>query len=147
MIAFTHFLTDGHMERKMKTRGRVINGGRAVGLAFVLDVPFSFIGDFDPDTGNLTVIGHPLFGESLANKVLVCPTGKGGTIAPFIAYQAKTKGTAPAAILCKKVEPILCESALAIDIPILDSLGDDALEQIKTGQLVRIENDEISVGD
>lgn len=131
----------------MKMKGRVINGGNASGEALVLDVPFSFIGDFDPETGNITILNHPLFGKSLANKILVCPTGKGGTIAPFIAYQAKKKGNAPAAILCKKVEPILCESALAIDIPILDSLSEDPVEHIKTDQLISIENDEVSVGE
>jgi predicted aconitase with swiveling domain len=130
----------------MKMKGRVINGGNASGEALVLDVPFSFIGDFDPETGKITILNHPLFGKSLANKILVCPTGKGGTIAPFIAYQAKKKGNAPAAILCKKVEPILCESALAIDIPILDSLSEDPVECIKTGQFISIENDEVSVG-
>ena len=105
------------------------------------------IGDFDPETGKLTILNHPLFGKSLANKILVCPTGKGGTIAPFIAYQAKKKGNAPAAILCRKVEPILCESALAIDIPILDSLSEDPVEHIKTGQFISIEKDEVSVGE
>ena len=129
----------------MKMKGRVINGGNASGEALVLDVPFSFIGDFDPETGKLTILNHPLFGKSLANKILVCPTGKGGTIAPFIAYQAKKKGNAPAGILCRKVEPILCESALAIDIPILDSLSKDPVEHIKTGQFISIENDEVSV--
>jgi predicted aconitase with swiveling domain len=123
----------------------MINGGNASGEALVLDVPFSFIGDFDPETGKITILNHPLFGKRLANKILVCPTGKGGTIAPFIAYQAKKKGNAPAAILCKKVEPILCESALAIDIPILDSLSEDPVEHIKTGQFIVIENNEVSV--
>lgn len=131
----------------MKMKGRIINGGNASGEALVLDVPFSFIGDFDPETGNITILNHPLFGKSLANKILVCPTGKGGTIAPFIAYQAKKKGNAPAAILCRKVEPILCESALAINIPILDSLSKDPVEHIKTGQFITIENDEVSVGE
>jgi predicted aconitase with swiveling domain len=131
----------------VKIKGRVINGGNASGEALVLDVPFSFIGDFDPDTGNITILNHPLFGKSLANKILVCPTGKGGTIAPFIAYQAKKKGNAPAAILCKKVEPILCESALAIDIPILDSLSEDPVLRIRTGQFISIEDDEVSVAE
>jgi predicted aconitase with swiveling domain len=131
----------------MKIKGRIVNGGNVAGEAIVLDAPFSFIGDFDPDTGKLTIPNHPLWGESLADKILVCPTGKGGTIAPFIAYEAKKKGCAPAAILCRKVEPILCESALAMDIPLLDSFGEDIVERIKTGQFVTIENDEVSVDE
>ena len=129
----------------MKIKGRVINGGNATGEALVLDVPFSFIGDFDPDTGKLTILGHPLFGKSLANKILVCPTGKGGTIAPFIAYRAWKNGNAPLAILCEKVEPILCESALVINIPILDSFDANPVEKIMSGQHVSINNDEVEV--
>lgn len=131
----------------MKMKGRVINGGKASGEALVLDVPFSFIGDFDPDTGKLTIPNHPLSGESIADKILVCPTGKGGTIAPFIAYQAKKEGNAPAAILCAKVEPLLCESALTIDIPILDCFSESPVRTIKTGQSLRIEEDWVYVED
>lgn len=129
----------------MKMKGRVINGGDAAGEAFVLDIPFSFIGDFDPDTGCLTVEGHAQFGKSMAGKILVCPTGKGGTIAPFIAYKAMKNSTAPAAILCETAEPILCESAIAINIPVIDSLGKRLLTAIQNGQTVTIRGDEIMV--
>lgn len=131
----------------MRLKGRVINGGKVKAEAVVLDVPFSFIGDFDPDTGKLAIEGHSLCGESLANKILVCPTGKGGTIAPFIAYQAWQKGNAPAAILCEEAEPLLCESAIAIDIPILDCFDENPVETITTGQSVSINNDEVIVGE
>jgi len=129
----------------MKMKGRIINEGNAKGEAVVLDMPFSFIGDFDPDTGSLTIPNHPLSGKSIGNKILVCTTGKGGTIAPFLAYQAKENNNAPAAILCRKVDPILCESALAIDIPILDSFNKDPVKFIKTGQFIIIDGDEITV--
>jgi predicted aconitase with swiveling domain len=131
----------------MKLKGRVINGGNVRGEAFVLDTAFSFIGDFDPDSGKLAIQGHPLFGKSLAGKILVCPTGKGGTIAPFIAYRAWKKGNAPLAILCQKAEPILCESAITIGIPILDNFSDSPVEKIKTGQLLSINQDEVTVGE
>jgi hypothetical protein len=36
---------------------------------------------------------------------------------------------------------------LAIDIPILDSLSKDPVENIKTGQFIVIENDEVSVAE
>jgi predicted aconitase with swiveling domain len=130
----------------MRMTGRVINQGRATGQAVVLDVPFSFIGDFDPDTGRLLMQGHPLEGQELAGKVLVIPNGKGGTIAPFIAYAAKKKGNAPAAILCDRIEPITCESAITIDIPLLVSSGENFTSAIRTGQLVAIDGAEINIG-
>jgi len=107
---------------------------------------FPGIGDFDAATGNLEVKGHPLQGTSLAGKILVCTTGKGGTIAPFIAYQAKEAGKAPAAILCDNADPILCESALVIGIPLLDRLTPSPVKSITSGQNVRISGDEVIVG-
>lgn len=131
----------------MKLKGRVINSGQVQAEALVLDVPFSFIGDFDPDTGEVTIEGHPLSGQNLANKILVCPSGKGGTIAPFIAYRAKQKGVAPVGILCRKADPLLCESALAINIPILDSFDEDPVSCIKTGMSVTINHDTVEASD
>ena len=129
----------------MKITGRVINSGDVRGTAVVLDGPFSFIGDFDAASGTLVMEGHPLHGETIAGKILVCSTGKGGTIAPFIAYQAKLAGTAPAAILCEKADPILCECALVIDIPILDGFDPAPAASIATGQQVSIEGAEVGI--
>lgn len=127
-------------ERKI-IKGRVINSGTAEGEAFVLKDPFSFIGDFDPDTGVLTQDNSPLYGKELANKILVCPTGKGGTIAPFIAFNAKQNGKAPLAILCNKVEPLIAESAITINIPILDSFDQEPVHCISNGQKIKIAED------
>lgn len=129
----------------MKLTGRLINGGKAEGPAVVLENPFSFIGDFDPDTGKLVMAGHPLHGQSLANKILVCPTGKGGTIAPFVAYNAKKAGNTPVGILCNKAEPITCESAITIDVPMLDQLNRNPVDVISSGQWVIIENNEVTI--
>lgn len=129
----------------MNLKGRVINIGRASGTALVLDFPFSFIGDFDPGTGSIVVEKHPLKGATVAGKILVCPTGKGGTIAPFIAYQAMQANNAPVAILCQKADPMLCECALIMDIPILDGFEQDIVKAIRTGQHVRIDTSLVMV--
>jgi hypothetical protein len=55
----------------MKMKGRVINGGNASGEALVLDVPFSFIGDFDPETGKITII--PFSGKAWPIKFWFAP--------------------------------------------------------------------------
>ncbi len=129
----------------MKMIGRVINGGTAEGEAFVVKSPFSFIGDFEPKTGQLEVKGDPLYGESMANKILVCPTGKGGTIAPFIAYEAWKNGNAPIAILCLEADSILTECALVINIPILDGFDKSTFSSIEAGQIVSIVGNEVLI--
>ena len=129
----------------MKLKGREINPGQVSGQALVLDAPFSFIGEFDPQTGQLVLEGHPLNGQSLAGKVLVCPSGKGGTIAPFIAYQAKQNGTAPIAIVCEQVDPMLCECALVLDIPMADSFAQSPVQILETGQTVHVSGGELTI--
>ena len=122
----------------MRITGKALNGGYAKGEAVVLDVPFSFIGDMNPYTGELTMIGHPLFGTSLKNKVLVIPTGKGGTIAPYIAYYAQKNGNAPVALLCNKADFLTLESALTINIPVMEDFSADITTQINTGSQVEV---------
>jgi predicted aconitase with swiveling domain len=126
-------------EQKMKLiKGRVINGGNVKGQAVVFSAPFSFILNFDPITGNLKS-GYPTAGESLVGKILVCPGGKGGTVDPYVAYEGKQRGTAPLAILCQAAEPIIAISAITIDIPLLDNLNADIVNEIKTGDYIEID--------
>jgi predicted aconitase with swiveling domain len=119
-------------------KGRVINGGVAKGEAIVLNVPFSFIGDFNPLTGVFSK-GHPMEGASLAGKILVCSTGKGGTVAPYVAYEAMKRHTAPVAILCQRADPILALSAITIDIPMMDRFEGDITEEINTGDRLQVD--------
>ena len=129
----------------MMLQGRVINGGVASGEALVLQEPFSFIGDFDPETGLLNIPKSGLADQSIADKILVFPTGKGGTIAPWMAYEAAKNKTAPVAILCQEAEPITCEVAITIDIPLLDSFEANIIETLKTGQKLKIDGNTVSI--
>lgn len=130
----------------MKLLGRqLIEGADVAGEAFVVDFPFSFIGDFDIETGALLVENHPLFGQSMAGRILVCPEGRGGTMGPFATYEAKKKGTAPAAILCNKIDPVILEGAIASDIPMLAQFDRDIVEALKTGQWISVKGREVDV--
>lgn len=122
---------------KRVLKGRVVNGGSVSGKAIVINIPFSFIGDFDLSSGCLSK-GHPMEGKSLAGKILVCPTGKGGTVAPYIAYEAMKKKFAPIAILCQKADPILALCAITIDIPMMDRFEGDITNLISTGDQVQV---------
>lgn len=129
----------------MKMIGRIINTGVAKAEAFVLKTSFPFVGDFDPKTGQLEVKDEPFYRASMAKKVLVCPTGKGGTMAPFIVYDAWKIGNAPAGILCLKADSILCECALVINIPILDGFDKTIFSSIKIGQIISITSKEVFI--
>lgn len=120
--------------------GHIINKGKAEGYAIVINTPFSFIGDFEPTTGKLLM--SEKMGENVKGKVLVCPTGKGGTLGPYVAYDAMIRGTAPAAILCEKADPILALSAITIDIPMIDNFAKNLLKECCTDDYIKVNGDE-----
>ncbi|MGI0119827.1 aconitase X swivel domain-containing protein [Zooshikella sp. RANM57] len=127
----------------MNVNARMLNGGYVQARAFVVNQAFSFIGDFNPQTGTLLIPGHALSGKCMAGKVLVCPCGKGGTMAPFVLYEAHQRGLAPAAIFCDNVDPILLESAMIIDIPIFDRFETSVVELFHYNQFITINDESI----
>jgi hypothetical protein len=62
-------------------------------------VPISFLSGVDPETGTIVEKGHPLYGQSIAGKVLAFPYGKGSTVGSYILYALSRSGNAPAAII------------------------------------------------
>lgn len=123
----------------MKLKGRTINEGTAEGEAIVSKVAFSFLGDFDPQTGKTPVKGSDLGGRSLTNKIFVFPTGKGSTVGPYVAYKGKKNGTLPKAMICTAAEPVVVLGALIADIPMIDRLNMDPVEVIRTGDYVKVD--------
>lgn len=122
-------------------KGRPLNPGKAKGEALVFQTPFSFIGDMSPLTGEITMARHPNFGMNLKDKVLVFQTGRGGTIAPFILYQAVKNGVGPCAILCDHADMLTLECALTVDIPIFDDFGEKITEALSNVDTVELEPD------
>ena len=119
---------------------RVINKGNVKGQAMVLNRPFSFIVDFEVSSGNIKV-DSSRGAESVAGKILVCPSGKGGTVDPYIAYEGKKNGTAPLAILCQEADPIIALSAITADIPIMDRPDEDIIREIKSGDSIEMDGE------
>lgn len=88
-------------------RGFVVAAGSAHGEALVADVPLSFWGGFDPDTGVIIDQRHPLVGHKAAGRVLLLPSGRGSCSGSGVLLEAIRNGTAPAAILTSHLDPII----------------------------------------
>jgi predicted aconitase with swiveling domain len=125
----------------MKLKGHKINGGRAEGEAIVCTDAFSFLGDFDPVTGNCLIKTPGLEGKSMIDKVLVCPTGKGSSRGPLNTYRAMKLDKSPRAIVCIEAEPVLAAAAMVANMPMVDRLDKNPLEVIKTGDWVKVDGD------
>jgi predicted aconitase with swiveling domain len=119
--------------------GHAVNPGKAEGEAVVTRIPFSFLGELDPETGTVPVPGHDLFGRHLAGKILITPTGKGSSAGPVIAWRAMKAGTIPGAIICIEREPILAAAAMTADIPMVDRFDKNPLEAIENGDYLKVD--------
>jgi hypothetical protein len=103
----------------MEIRGKCIVPGIVIGNSVVSLEPISFLGDIDPNTGNIIAEGHPLNGLSIAGKVFSFPFGKGSTVGSYVIYQLFKNGKAPAAIINKEAETIVAVGAIISGIPMI----------------------------
>ena len=133
--------------RKMKLSRILCNpllSGVASGPALVTSQPICFWGGLDPKTGIITVRGHELKGQNVAGTVFVFPTGKGSSTTSAILLESVRCGTAPAAIVNLKTEPMIVIGAIIAEklydsvIPIVDTPEQDPIKVIKSGEWVEV---------
>lgn len=96
----------------------------------------------DPETGEVIEKNHPLKGRSIAKKVLVLQSGKGSSVVQVDGfYQLSVKGTLPAGIIVREIEPVLVSAAVVLETPMVDRLQLDPFEAISDGDWVEIDTE------
>ena len=118
---------------------RNISKGKASGELIVSDEGISFLGGVNPETGEVIYPNHELKGQSIKDKILFIPGGKGSTVGSYVIFQMKKNNTAPRAIICLKAEPIIATGAIMSDIPMVDSPSE--VEELVNGQMVEVDSD------
>ena len=119
-------------------KGRMISPGTAEGVAIVSTEPIGFYGGIDIKTGIVIEKDHPLEGESVKNKILIFPCGKGSTVGSYVIYGLKKNGVAPAGIINKETETIVATGVILAGIPCVDQID---IEKIKDGDTVLLDAD------
>ena len=109
------------------------------GEALVSPEGFSARYDLDRATGVISRESHPLYRQSLAGKVFVCPVAKGGFATSWALYDLRARGLAPAALLFGWANPVMVQGAVLAGIALMDQLEPDPQEVIRTGDWVRVE--------
>jgi len=123
-------------------KGRIIYNGKAEGEALVTEMPISFYGGVDPNTGIVLEKGHQLNGQSVKGKILVFPQGKGSTVGSYTLYRMKKNGSAPAGMINIECETIVAVGAIISEIPTIDKID---ICKIKTGDRLSIDRDIVSL--
>ncbi|MFQ5966309.1 MAG: aconitase X swivel domain-containing protein [Acidimicrobiia bacterium] len=130
----------------MESDGRTLVAGMASGSALVLEEPLSFWGGLDAETGEVIDRHHPQNGSVVTGKVVVMPHGRGSSSASAVLAEAIRLETAPAAVVMRKVDPIVMLGSLVagelygLVCPVV-VIPSTQYEQIATGDWVEIVDD------
>ena len=122
-------------------KGHKVVKGKAEGEALVSDKPFAFMGLVDMTTGVVIEKGSPLYGKSIAGKILVFPLAKGSTANSSTMYELVRVGIQPKAIINLRADAAQVSGAIIGNIPMVDNLDGNPIELIKTGDHVELDAD------
>ena len=122
--------------------GRVIYAGKARGDVLKSEMPISFFGGVDSETGVIREPDHPLLGQSIAGKILVFPHAKGSTVGSYILYALKKNGAAPAAMILDECETIVAVGAIISEIPTIDQIS---VDRLMTGDGIKIDGRDVII--
>jgi predicted aconitase with swiveling domain len=127
---------------KTLQRGEVISEGSGIpsqnewfvsGKALVTDVPITYLGYVNRDTGIIEEPGHPLDGYSIENTILIYPKGSGSTVAPFVLMGLIYTGKGPKAIINNDVCPLTLPACSLLNLPYAYGMSKDLCIEINTG--------------
>ena len=116
-----------------------IIGGCGEGEALVSHEPICFYLT-DPKTGIVRERNHELARKSIANKVLVFPSGKASSVVQVDGlFKLASHNVAPIAMIVNDVETVLIVSAFIAKVPLVDKLEKDPFEVIHDGDFVKVD--------
>ena len=146
--------TDGLISRKTHQEGQMTMWGKGLksqkewiveGKTLVTDVPITFLGFVNRKTGTIEEEGHPINGESIANKILIFPRGSGSTVAPYVLLGLFYNGNGPKAIINTDLDQQTIPACSLLGVPYAHSFKDDPCQRINSGERVRLELNDGSI--
>jgi len=109
------------------------------GKALVTDIPITFLGYVNPDTGVIEEEGHPLYGQSIEDSILIFPKGSGSTVAPYVLMGLMYTSKGPKAIVNRDVCPLTLPACSLLGVPYGFGFEQDACLSVNSGDDVRLE--------
>jgi predicted aconitase with swiveling domain len=112
--------------------------GSVTAELLVSDQPFSFWGGYDYLTGEIIDRRHALSGQIAAGKVLAIPYTIGSSTTAQVLLEAIRAGTAPAAIVTRRLDTYLVLAALVAQelygrtIPVV-TVSESEFAELRTG--------------
>jgi predicted aconitase with swiveling domain len=109
-----------------------------VGKALVTDVPITYLGYVNRETGVIEEAGHPLDGQAIEDTVLIYPKGSGSTVAPYVLMGLMYEGKGPLGIVNRDVCPLTLPACSLLGLPYAHGFDEDPCLSINTGDTVAL---------
>jgi predicted aconitase with swiveling domain len=116
-----------------------VGKGKASGEAIVTKEPITFNNGVDPTKGTVIEKGHELEGQSITDKILVFPVGKGSSGGSYVLYDLADRGLAPSAIIMTRGDTIIVTGCVMGKIPLVHKCDKDPVGIISTGDNIEID--------
>jgi predicted aconitase/predicted aconitase with swiveling domain len=111
---------------------------KVTGKALVTDVPITYLGYVNRDTGVIEEKGHPLDGVAIEDTILIYPKGSGSTVAPFVLMGLIYTNKGPKAIVNTDVCPLTLPATSLLNLPYSYGFSSDPTMLINTGDEVEM---------
>ena len=111
---------------------------KVTGKALVTDVPITYLGYVNRDTGIIEEKGHPLDGVAIEDTILIYPKGSGSTVAPFVLMGLIYTNKGPKAIVNTDVCPLTLPATSLLNLPYSYGFSSDPTMLINTGDEVEM---------
>jgi hypothetical protein len=106
--------------------------------ALVTDVPITFLGYVNRDTGVIEEKGHPLDGKAIQDTILIFPRGSGSSVAPYVLMGLIYTGKGPSAVVNSQIDQQTLPACSLLGIPYAHSFNIDPCLSINSGDLVEM---------
>tara|TARA_A200000113_G_scaffold224206_1_gene241535 strand:+ start:1004 stop:2746 length:1743 start_codon:yes stop_codon:yes gene_type:complete len=115
------------------------------GRAMVTDVPITYLGYVNRDTGVVEETGHPLDGRAIENTILIYPKGSGSTVAPYVLMGLLYQNKGPLAVVNRDVCPLTLPACSLLNVPYGHGFEQDPCMVVNDGDLIRFKRENGSV--
>jgi len=121
---------------------RKIAEGRAEGEVLISADAICFY-LVEPETGVVIEKNHSLEGRSVADKILVMPSGKGSSVVQADGlYKLMKHHKAPRGMIVEFPDPVLVSSAIVMEIPTVMKVEKGFYQTLRPGDYVQIDADQ-----
>ena len=115
------------------------------GRALVTDVPITYLGYVNRDTGVIEEPGHPLDGVAIEDTVLIYPKGSGSTVAPYVLMGLIYTEKGPKAVVNRDICPLTLPACSLLGLPYGHGFDDDPCMVVNTGDTVEFRRTDAGV--